>query len=55
MTALSMTLVVHVISIKRMSALIGVLFGYFVFKEQGIQERLAGAVMMILGVLAITL
>jgi len=53
MLAVSLTLVTYVISIKRTSALIGVLFGYFLFKEQGIRNRLIGTIIMILGVFLI--
>ena len=55
MTAISLTLVAYVISIKRTSALMSVLFGHLIFKEKDIRERLAGAVIMIIGVLFITL
>jgi len=55
MTAISLTLVAYVISIKRTSAIMGVLFGYLVFKEKGIRERLVGVIVMVLGVLFITL
>lgn len=55
MTAISLTLVAYVISIKRTSAIMGVLFGYLIFKEKGIRERLVGVVVMVLGVLFITL
>jgi len=55
MTAISLTLVAYVISIKRTSALMSVLFGHLIFKEKDIRERLAGAVIMIVGVLFITL
>lgn len=55
MTAISMALVAYVISIKRSSAVISVLFGYFFFKESGIKERLFGAALMVLGVILITL
>jgi uncharacterized membrane protein len=55
MQALTLTLVVQVIAIKRTSVLMGVLFGHFIFKERGIQERLLGSVTMILGVLLMTL
>jgi len=54
MTAISLTLVAYVISIKRTSAIMGVLFGYLIFKEKGIRERLVGVVVMVLGVLFIT-
>ncbi|MBI2327132.1 DMT family transporter [Candidatus Curtissbacteria bacterium] len=55
MIAISLALVPYVISIKRTSILIGIIFGYFFFKEKRIQERLAGAAIMFAGVLMITL
>ncbi len=55
MKAIDMTLVAQVISVKRMSALISVFWGYLIFKEKGIKERATGAAMMILGVLLITI
>jgi len=55
MLALEMTLVAYVISIKRTSALMGVIFGYFVFKEKGIKQRLIGTIIMLIGVLMIAL
>ena len=55
MQALTLTLVVQVIAIKRTSVLMGVLFGHFIFKEKNIQERLLGAGIMVLGVLFISL
>ncbi|WP_293351958.1 MULTISPECIES: DMT family transporter [unclassified Microcoleus] len=55
MQALTLTLVVQVIAIKRTSVLMGVLFGHFIFKEKDIQQRLLGSAIMILGVFFITL
>jgi drug/metabolite transporter (DMT)-like permease len=55
MQALTLTLVVQVIAIKRTSVLMGVLFGHFIFKEKDIQQRLLGAGIMVLGVLFISL
>lgn len=55
MTAVSIGIVSYVISIKRTSILLSVLFGFFVFKEKNIKPRLMGAIIMILGVLLITL
>lgn len=55
MTAISLTLVAYVIAIKRTSAIMGVLFGSAVFKEEGLSERLAGVVVMVVGVLFITM
>jgi uncharacterized membrane protein len=55
MTAISLTLVVYVISIKRISAVMSVVWGHLIFKEKGLKERLLGALIMIWGVLLITL
>lgn len=55
MQALTLTLVVQVIAIKRTSVLMGVLFGHFIFKEKDIQQRLLGAGIMIVGVFFISL
>lgn len=55
MTAISLTLVAYVISIKRTSAVMSVLFGHLIFKEEGVRERLAGAIIMVIGVLFIAL
>lgn len=54
-TALTLTLVSYVISIKRTSAIFSVLFGYFLFKERGVKERLLGAAIMVGGVVLITI
>lgn len=55
MTAINLTLVSYVISIKRTSVIMSVLFGYFIFKEKGVKERLTGASIMVIGVLFIAL
>jgi len=55
MAAINLTLVAYVISIKRTSAIMSVLFGYLIFKERGIKERLIGVTIMIIGVLLIVL
>jgi drug/metabolite transporter (DMT)-like permease len=55
MSALQLTLVSFVIAVKRTSALFNVLWGWLIFKEVGIKERIAGSMIMILGVVAITL
>jgi len=55
MTAISMTLVAYVISIKRTSTVLSVLFGHYLFKEQGLRERLLGTAIMIVGVVVIAL
>ena len=49
MTAISLTKVAYMISLKRTSMIMGVIYGYFLFKEKNIRERLAGAVIMFIG------
>ncbi|NET38835.1 MAG: EamA family transporter [Cyanothece sp. SIO1E1] len=53
MQALTLTLVVNVIAIKRTSTLIGALLGCFLFQEQNIKQRLLGTIVMISGVILI--
>lgn len=55
MTAISLIFVAYVISIKRTSVIISVLFGYFIFKEKNIKERLLGSIIMVIGVVLILL
>ena len=55
MIAISLTLVAYVISIKRTSVIMSVLFSHLIFKEEGVKERLLGAVVMVIGVLFIVL
>jgi len=55
MTAITMTLVAYVISIKRCSVVFGVLFGNLLFKEKCLRERLIGAIIMVIGVALILL
>ena len=55
MSALQLALVSFVIAVKRTSALFNVLWGWLIFNELGIKERIAGSVIMILGVVVITL
>ncbi|MBW4420621.1 MAG: DMT family transporter [Myxacorys californica WJT36-NPBG1] len=55
MSAIAFTLVTQVIAVKRTSALMSVVLGHFLFKERGLRERLAGATIMVLGVVVITL
>lgn len=49
MIAISLAQVAYVISVKRMSLVIGVLYGYIFFKEENISERLLGSLMMFMG------
>src|SRR4030043_1612380 len=53
MVAMSIAKVAYVISVKRMSLLIGVFYGYLFFKEKNIRERLSGAMLMFVGFLMI--
>ena len=53
--AMGLSLVAYAVSIKRLSSVITVLLGHFAFKEKGVKERLAGAVIMVLGAALIAL
>mgnify|MGYP000365605499 CR=1 FL=1 len=53
MTAISLTKVAYMISLKRTSVLMGVLYGYFLLREKNIEERLTGAIMMTIGFIMI--
>ncbi len=55
MLAIQLTLVAYVISIKRTSALMVVIFGVLIFKEKGFLQRATGVIIMLLGVLLISL
>ncbi|MFB6257825.1 MAG: EamA family transporter [Flavobacteriales bacterium] len=55
MAALTMTLVVHVIAIKRVSTVLSVIWGASIFREKGFGSRMSGVLIMLLGVLMITL
>ncbi len=55
MLAVSLTLVAHVIAIKRTSTVMSVLWEFFIFRESGFKERLLGASIMVAGVLLISL
>jgi drug/metabolite transporter (DMT)-like permease len=55
MLAMSIAKVAYVISVKRMSLLIGVFYGWIFFREENIRERLLGAILMFIGfVLVVT-
>lgn len=49
MLAMSIGKVAYVISVKRMSLLIGVFYGWLFFREENIKERLLGATLMFIG------
>ncbi len=55
MTAITLTQVIYVITIKRTSIIMSVIFGYLIFKEKGFKERIFGSVLMLLGIVFITL
>jgi drug/metabolite transporter (DMT)-like permease len=55
MWAMSLTNVAYMISVKRVSLLIGVLYGIVFFGESGVKERLAGAILMLTGFVLIVL
>ena len=53
--AISMVKAVYMISVKRMSILFAVIYGWLLFKETDIKSRMLGAVLMFLGIGVITL
>ncbi len=55
MQAVKLTLVAQAVSVKRSSILFSALFGHLFLQEPGIQERMTGATVMLLGVAIVTL
>jgi drug/metabolite transporter (DMT)-like permease len=55
MTALTLTIVPYVISLKRTSVLFSVILGWIAFKERGIKPKLFGAILMVVGVFFISI
>ncbi|MDQ7786193.1 MAG: DMT family transporter [Thermodesulfovibrionales bacterium] len=49
MIAISLVQVAYMISVKRISILIGVMYGYIFFRETQFKERLLGALLMVAG------
>ncbi|MDI6745422.1 MAG: DMT family transporter [Thermodesulfovibrionales bacterium] len=55
MLAMNLTKVAYMISVKRLSLIIGIMYGYFLFREENIKERFLGAALMLIGfVLVVT-
>ncbi len=50
MIAMSLTQVTYMIAVKRTSLLFSAGYGYFLFKEEKMRERLLGSILMIIGV-----
>jgi drug/metabolite transporter (DMT)-like permease len=48
--ALSLTNVAYMIAVKRLSLLMGIVYGHYLFREEGLRERLAGGGLMVAGV-----
>jgi drug/metabolite transporter (DMT)-like permease len=55
MTAIQMTIASYVIAIKRSGMVVSVLLGYLFFKERHLRTRFAGAALMTLGVVVLSL
>jgi drug/metabolite transporter (DMT)-like permease len=53
--ALSLTNVAYMIAVKRMSLLMGIVYGHFLFREEGLRERLVGGGLMVAGVVFIVI
>lgn len=54
MLGIGQTLVAYIVSIKRLSILIGILLGYVFLGETQIRDKLIGAVVMVIGVIVIS-
>ncbi|MDP2157732.1 MAG: EamA family transporter, partial [Nitrospirota bacterium] len=55
MSAMQLTKVAYMVSIKRTSLLMALLYGYFMFREENIRSRFLGASLMFAGfVLVVT-
>lgn len=54
-SALRLTEVAYMISVKRTSLIFSVIYGWLIFKEEHIRERLLGSIVMVIGVALITL
>jgi drug/metabolite transporter (DMT)-like permease len=54
MAALPLLQAAYVVAIKRANMLVGILYGWLLFGETQIRQRLLGGVVMVLGVLCIT-
>lgn len=55
MSAINLAMVPYVISIKRTSVIMSVVFGHLFFQEKELKQRLTGSIFMIIGVILITL
>jgi drug/metabolite transporter (DMT)-like permease len=55
MIAFSMTLVIYVASIKKLSSVLTVIYGGIMLKEKGLKRRLAATLLMVLGSIVILL
>jgi len=53
--AISLANVAYSVAVCRLSLLVGVLYGHFLFKETGFRERLAGTTFMLVGFMIIVL
>ncbi len=53
MTAMKLTKVAYMISVKRVSLLIGLFYGYLFFREENIRSRFIGALLMFVGFLMV--
>ena len=54
-SALQLADVAYMISVKRTSLIFSVIYGWLIFKEEHIKERLLGSLVMVIGVVLITL
>ncbi|MHB8883295.1 MAG: DMT family transporter [Thermodesulfovibrionales bacterium] len=55
MAAMSLTKVAYMVSVKRSSLLMGILYGYFMFREENIRGRFLGSLLMLSGFVMVVL
>lgn len=55
MIAISLTEVAYMIAVKRLAVFFSILYGYFIFREKNIRERMLGSTLMFAGFLLIVL
>lgn len=55
MVAISLTQVAYMIAVKRMALFFSFLYGYFIFREKNMRERVFGSMLMFAGFLLIVL
>jgi uncharacterized membrane protein len=53
--AMSLANIAYMVAVNRLSLIVGVIYGHFLFKETGFRERLTGTILMLIGFSVIAL